>query len=65
MSVLCDVGVYVRSMYMSGRRVCEINVYVRSICILRLYYVWLVVYEVNGMWCRGRHRLVSDIIGKS
>ena len=28
MSVLCDVGVYVRSMYMSGRRVCEINVYV-------------------------------------
>ena len=28
MSVLCDIGVYVRSMYMSGRRVCEINVYV-------------------------------------
>ena len=28
MSVLCDVGVYVRSMYMSGRHVCEINVYV-------------------------------------
>ena len=27
-SVLCDVAVYVRSMYMSGRRVCEINVYV-------------------------------------
>ena len=24
----CDVGVYVRSMYMSGRRVCEIIVYV-------------------------------------
>ena len=26
--MLYDVGVYVRSMYMSGRRVCEINVYV-------------------------------------
>ena len=26
--MLRDVGVYVRSMYMSGRRVCEINVYV-------------------------------------
>ena len=26
--MLCDVGVYVRSMYMSGRCVCEINVYV-------------------------------------
>ena len=30
MSVQCDVGVYVRSMYMSGRRVCEINVYVNT-----------------------------------
>ena len=33
MSVVCEasgmlVDVYVRSMYMSGRRVCEINVYV-------------------------------------
>ena len=33
MSVLCDVGVYVRSMYMSGRRVCEINVYVNILVI--------------------------------
>ena len=28
MSVLCHVGVYERSMCMSGRHVCEINVYV-------------------------------------
>ena len=32
---------------------CEIIVYVRSICILRLWYVWLVVCGVNGMRCGG------------
>ena len=41
MSVLCDIGVYVRSMYMSGRRVCEINVYVN---------ILVAVWRVSGMW---------------
>ena len=61
MSVLCDVGVYVRSMYMSGRRVCEINVYV-NILVTRAngcgvegqWYVGVGVSGmVIGMWACG------------
>ena len=46
MSVLCDVGVYVRSMYMSGRCVCEINVYVNIWLPAAMVAVW----RVSGMW---------------
>ena len=38
---------------------CEANVYVRSICILRLYYVYLVVFW--GQWYVVRTSVVCGV----
>ena len=55
MAVLCDVGVYVRSMYMSGRRVCEFIVRGRLV----VFWAWGSV--VGSLVCGPVVCVVSDM----